>query len=217
MKKTFNKIAIVLTVVLFIQCSQNGKPDNFDYGSVNDEYVYTNSYFDCSLQLPKEWSIQSKEQRKEITDRGKDFVIGDNENLRSVVKASEINSANLLMAFEHELGTTVDFNPSISVIVENIKSFPGIKDGSDYLVQARRLMKQTQIEYDYLSENFKRKSINGEEFYLMEANLDLFGSKIKQVYCSTIKKGFSFNMIYSYATDEQKKVIEESINTLVFE
>jgi hypothetical protein len=148
---------------------------------------------------------------------GKDLVAGEDKNLESVIKASEINSANLLAVFQYELGSAVEYNPNIMIVAENVTNAPGIKNGSDYLFQSRRFLKQSQIQYDYLSEEFDNEMINGTEFYKMDAHMNYMGLEIKQVYYSTITSGFSFIVIVSYVNDDQKKVLLETINSMTFD
>lgn len=216
MKKTLNWIVTILIIVLFSNCASNGKPDNFDYGSVTDN-VYTNDFFKCKIKLPENWIIQSKEQTERLADMGKDLVAGEDKKLETVIKASEINTANLLAVFQYELGSAVEYNPNIMIVAENVTNAPGIKKGSDYLFQSRRLLNQSQFQYDYLSEDFEDEMINGTEFFKMDAHMNYMGLEIKQIYYSTIMSGFSFNVIVSYVNDDQKKVLLESINSMTFE
>lgn len=80
---------------------------------------------------------------------------GDNENLQAVINAADVNSVNLLFVFQHEVGTNVEFNPNFIVVAENLSHSPGIKNGRDYLVQAKKFLKQTQIQYAYIDENLQ--------------------------------------------------------------
>jgi len=216
MKIISNVVNATLLLILCANCTTNGKPENFDYGSVTDN-IYSNKYFNCTIKLPNDWIVQSKAQTERIADLGKDLVAGDDKKMKAVIKASDVNTANLLAVFQHEVGAAVEYNPSIMIVAENIKNAPGIKSGSDYLYQSRRLLKQSQFQYDYLSEDFKSESINGTEFYKMDAYLNYMGLEIKQIYYSTITMGFSFNMIISYVNDEQKNILFESINSMKFE
>jgi hypothetical protein len=46
--------------------------------------------------------------------------------------------------------------------------------------------------------------------------LNYMGLEIKQIYYSTVLKGFSFNVIVSYISDEQKEILLKSINSMSF-
>ncbi len=205
--------ALILLIIILSNSIANSQSDNFDYGRVENG-VYQNAYFGFTIQLPVDWVVQSREQTENLASTGKKLVAGDDENLKAVMKASEVNIANLLAVFQYELGSPVEYNPNVMIVAENIKNVPGIKKGSDYLFQARRLLQQGQFKYDYLSETFDNEKINGTEFYKMDAHLNYAGLEIKQMYYSTVLKGFSFNVIVSYVSDEQKKILLESLNSI---
>ncbi|MBD0830606.1 hypothetical protein [Aestuariibaculum sediminum] len=211
-------LGIALIFTILNSCGSKGKPDNFDYGHVND-YVYSNNFFKCSMKLPDNWNIQSEESTQQIMEMGKDIVAGDDDKMKAKITAAEVNVANLLAVFEHEIGTTLEgqYNPNIMLVAENISRAPLVKTGADYLYHSREFLKQSQFQYDYLSDEFKSENINGTEFYKMEAMMHYMGFDIKQMYYSTINKGFSFNVILSYTTEAQKQVLLKSLQSLLFE
>lgn len=211
--KIFTIIALVLILSLNINAGDN--PNAFDYGKVENN-KYSNSYFDFSLSVPEKWFVQSKEETDRLMNQGKDILAGDDKNLKAVLNASDINSAYLLTVFQFQVGSPVDFNPSFMVIAENLKSFPGIKNGSDYLFQTRRLLKQSQLVYNQLDAEFKPETIASKEFYTMNSTMNYMGVVIKQKYYSAIIKGFSFNIIVSYVTDEQKAILDAVLRSLKF-
>jgi len=213
--KTTSKLFKFLFIIILAASCNNKIPDNFDYGSVENG-IYENEYFDFKINLPEDWVVQSKEQIDNLKNSGKDIVAGDDEKMKAILKASEVNSANLLVAFQHELGAAVEYNPNIMIIAENVKNSPGIKNGSDYLIQAKKLLQQTQIKYDFISEDFEKEKISSVEFYKMETHMSYMGLEIKQTYYSTVLKGFSFNIIISYVSDDQKEVLLNTLNSLKF-
>ena len=215
MKKLNKVFTISIFLIFTISCSNNSKPKDFDYGKVeNDRYV--NSYFDLELNLPSHWIVQTKEQTENLSKRGKELIAGDNKNMKAVFKASEINTANLIAAFQYEVGSAVDYNPSFMLVAENLKGFPGIKTGSDYLFQTRKLMKQSQFQYDSIDDEFKKIIINNQEYYLMNTSVSYAGYTIRQEYYSTLKDGFCISAIISYNDDEQKSVLKKVINSMKF-
>ncbi len=138
--------AIALLFICLVSCNNTGKPVDFDYGHVENG-IYSNTYFDVSINLPQNWVVQSQEQTDKMVEQGSDLIAGEDENMKTVLKASEVNVANLLSAFQYEYGSAVDYNPSIVINSENIKNFPGIKNGADYLFQAKKLLEQGQFQY----------------------------------------------------------------------
>jgi hypothetical protein len=207
--------ALILFAIIASTCYSQSKPIDFDYGRIENS-KYLNSYFDFEITIPANWIIQNKEQMERIAEAGTDLVVGDNANLKAAVKASEINSANLLVVYQYERGAAVDYNPSFTLVAENIRDFPGIKTGSDYLFQARRLLEQSQVKYDYLDKEFSKEAIGGIEFYKMNAEIVYLGIGIKQIYYATILKGFSLIAIVTFTTDEQKADVMAAINSMKF-
>ncbi|MFZ4465299.1 MAG: hypothetical protein ACOYN5_15745 [Bacteroidales bacterium] len=210
-----NFLGFILLTLLLLCCNTQGVTQDFDYGQIENNKYY-NSFFNFEMIIPTGWIVQSKEQTENLTKKGADLVAGDDKNLKAVIKASEVNSANLLAIFKYEVGAAVDYNPSIMLISENLKNSPGIKTGSDYLFQVRKMLKQSQVQYDYFDENFKKKTINGQDLFLMNASLEYMGLQIKQVYYSTIINGFSLGIIISFVSKEQKKEIGKVINSMQF-
>lgn len=215
MKTKMSFIGLLILTVLTFSCNSNGKPKDFDYGKVEDS-KYLNSFFGFEIELPADWVVQTKEQTENIAKMGKKLVAGDDKNMKAVIKASEINSANLLAVFKYEVGAAVDYNPNFMLVAENLKNAPGIKTGSDYLFQSRKLLKQSQMQYEYIDEEFKKEVINNQEFYLMNCSINYMGLNIKQKYYSTIQNGFCLSAIISFIDDEQKNDLEKIINSMEF-
>lgn len=211
-------LALLVLPALFYCCntqSKQKKEKDFDYGRVENG-TYVNSYFNFTMKLPEGWVVQTKEQMEEMIARGKDIMTGNDSNLKAAVKASEVNTANLLAAFQYERGAAVDYNPNLAIVAENIKNFPGIKSGKEYLFQTRKIMEQSQLKYDHIDNIFEKEIIGKADFYKMNADIKYMGLNLKQVYYSTIVDGFSLIVIISYANDEQKQMLQNSIRTMEF-
>jgi hypothetical protein len=215
MKSKLNLIALLILTISLTACNQNEKPKNFDYGHTENG-KYLNSFFGLELDIPSGWVVQTREETENLTEMGKEFVAGDDENLKAVIDASKINSANLISVFQYEVGSAVDYNPNFMLVAENIKNSPGTKTGSDYLFQARKFLAQSKIEYSHIDDKFEKKMINGQEFYVMNCNIEYAGLSINQIYYSTIVDGFAMNVIVSYTTDEQKSDLDKMLNSMAF-
>jgi hypothetical protein len=129
-----NLLRFLLLTITAIGCKTQDKPIDFDYGHIENS-KYINSYFDFEITIPTDWIVQSKEQMDNLSKTGAELVAGDDSKLKAVVKASEINTANLLAVYQYERGSAVEYNPSFMLVAENIINAPGIKTGSDYLFQ----------------------------------------------------------------------------------
>jgi len=208
------KLWLLLVTAVYVSNAQTDEVA-FDYGKVENN-IYSNSFFNFEITLPSDWVVQSKEQTENLVEAGKKIVAGDDSNLKAVIKAAEINTAYLLTLFQYEIGSAVEYNPSLMLIAENVKLAPGIKTGGDYLFQTRKLMKQSQIQYNHIDEDFENVKINGQEFHRMNLDLNHIGLHIKQSYYSTIYNNFALSIIVSHVTDDQKEDLEKVLNSLDF-
>lgn len=193
-----------------------GIPESFDYGKVENN-VYRNKYFNCSMHIPKDWIVQDEETIKQLTKTASDRVAGEDEELKRAVEVGQINSANLLAVSKLDLATALEPNPNFMILAENVSRAPNITEGKDYLEQAKTLMGRTQMNYSYISDDFKTEVINGETFHRMDVVLNMNGNNIKQCYLATIRKKFAFVVVITYFTDEEKAFIDKHIQTLKFE
>lgn len=215
MKALLNFLGLLIFSALFASCNPSGKANSFDYGHIeNDKYL--NSFFGLELTIPDGWVVQSKEKTEEISDLGKDLIAGDDENLKAALDASEINTANLLAVFKHELGAVVDYNPGFILVAENLNNAPGIKIGSDYLFQSRKLLENSQMEFEHIDEEFSREVVSNRDFDTMNCTINYMGFMIHQKYYSTIQNGFSISVIISFSDEDQKQELEQIVNSLVF-
>lgn len=213
-KKDMRKIIYLIISVVTLSCTNQEKrlPDNFDFGEIKSG-SYKNDYFNMEILFNPDWVVQDKQQMNNLIEKGGDLLTGEDGNLKAVIKASRVNTAYLLSVFKHEVGSAVEYNPSFMVVAENIKNSPGIKNGSDYLFHAKKLLEQSQMSY-YFEKEFYKKTIGKSKFYIMEAKLDYMNQTIIQDYISTVTNGFSLSFIVSYTTKEQKNELYKIINKI---
>lgn len=204
-------IPFFIIVLLAMSCGEatTSMPKNFDYGSIK-ENVYSNDFFDLEITFPANWVVQDQEQVAQMTQYGKEVLSGDDAVLKTVIKASEINSANLLTIFKYEFGAPVDYNPNLVVVAENIQNASGIKRGKDYLFHSKKLLEQSQLEYTF-DKDIYTQGIGSKEFDMMETNLFYIGQDITQEYICTIVNGFSLVFIISYTTEEERRELQSII------
>ncbi|PKR80279.1 hypothetical protein CW751_10520 [Brumimicrobium salinarum] len=187
----------------------------FDYGKIENNQ-YQNDYFNFTIDIPEDWFVQNKAQIEALQKQGKQMMAGDDEELNTIFEISEINTANLLSVNKYELGAPVEFNPSFGIVVENISHAPGVKKGSDYLFQVKRLLKQSKMNYEHIDEKFKKTIISGHTFYLMKCEIQYLDVSITQVYYTTITKMFAFSFITTYTDKKQRKELMEIFDSISF-
>jgi len=184
----------------------------FDYGKIKDN-TYKNDFFDIEITFNTEWFVQSKEQERTIMKQGVDLI--KDEDLKPLIEASKVNTAQLITILKYEFGSAVDSNPSFMALAENVKNFPGIKRGKDYLFHSKKLLQKSLPDKCSFEKDFYEKSIGNMEFDVMEVKINHLNQTIIQEYFSTIKKGFCLSFIISYSNDEEKKELYSIIDKIV--
>ncbi len=200
-------------LLIALQTYAQEADETFDYGTVK-EGKYTNTFFALEVDIPQDWAVQSKEQMDRLHKMGSALVTGDDENLKALIKAADVNTAKLFMAYKYELGSAVEYNPSLSLTIENVKHAPGIKTGNEYLFQARRFLEKSQLKYTSIDEKFKKEVINGIDFYKMHAEITYMNVNISQIYYCTVLNGFSLIFVTSFNNKDDGKALKDLIHTV---
>ena len=206
-------VAWLVSSVLIIGCSDKKAVDFGTFEAGN----YTNTFFDLMLSIPDSWHVLDLESRMEIMKRGGEIVAGENKSLKAAIKAADLQSINLLTAYEHPPGAAVTTNPGIMLIAEKVMHAPGIKRGSDYHYHAKKLMKLSQMKVSYPKEIYE-KTIDGVTFDIMETEITIGpGVVIRQRQYATIMKGYALMMALTYQDESGLNQLENIVNTLTFE
>ena len=206
-------VAGLLCSVLMIACSDKKAVDFGTFEAGN----YTNTFIDLMLSIPESWHVLDLESRLEIMKRGGEIVAGENKSLKAAIKAADLQSINLLTAYEHPPGAAVTTNPGIMLIAEKVTHAPGIKRGSDYHYHAKKLMKFSRMKVSYPKEIYE-KTIDGVTFDIMETEINMGpGVVIRQRQYAAIVKGYALMMALTYQDDSGLNQLEKIVETLTFE
>lgn len=186
--------------------------EGFDFGHVRNN-TYTNTFFNIKMDVPNGWLVQDEKQKEELMKHGREASLSNDQKKNVAIKASEITTANLFTAFCREPGT-VAFNHSLIIIAENIGQYSMNITPEIYLENANKMLRSSQMEIIQIDNSFRKKELNGMEYYEMGLVNFVENMNVRQTYLITIDKGFVFGFIYSYTDDEQKKELEKAIYSL---
>ncbi|MEM8806985.1 MAG: hypothetical protein AAGF01_13245 [Cyanobacteria bacterium P01_G01_bin.38] len=176
---------------------------------------YSNEFFEFTMAFPDAWAIASEETTDGLQDTGADMLAGDDEALKSSIKAAEKNTYQLLMISEQPVGApTTEFNPNLVVMAEKVSHLPGIASGSEYLANVSNLLLQTDLPYTPDGEPYAVE-IGGREFHRADFTLSTAGIEIKQSYLATVDKGYALGFILS-GTDGTMGSLDEITNSITF-
>jgi hypothetical protein len=202
-------LLILVYVTLLAGCGKKAA-DEFDFGTVENS-VYRNKYFGFVITLPSDWNIQDEESRRQIMNTGAKALAGDEKN----PTVSELQTANLLTAFKHPLGSKVPVNSSIACVAERVSQEPSIKRGRDYLAYSRKVVEASRAAVSF-AKGISTETLGGREFDVMHVKMSLAGKTIQQEYYATIIKGYALVFVISYATEEDKATLKSVLDSLTW-
>ncbi len=209
-------LLILPTLFLLITASCSKKAvDEIEYGSVENN-IYKNDYFSMVIKLPEGWAVHDQESRQHIQDQGNKMVVGDDKNLKAIVRASELSTVYLFSTSKHPIGAPVTSNPTIQCIAERIRHMPGIQKGEDYLFHAKKFLEQGQMEISFPHE-ISTELIGGHSFGLLQTEIPMMGTTIRQKIYATVIKGYALLVTESFTTDDESSELDSILNTLTFE
>lgn len=203
---------LIVASAFIITCSEKKA---IDFGEFKAG-VYTNSFFKLALTIPDSWHVLDLESRMELMKQGGEIVAGDNQALKAALDAAELKSLNLLTAYEYPPGSAVSSNPGIMLIAEKIKHLPGIKRGSDYHFQSKKMLNLSHMQVSYPQEIYET-IIDRVSFDVMEAEITLGpGAVIRQRQYATIMNGYALLVALTYQDENSLGQLEEIVGTLTF-
>ena len=207
-------ICVVMAACLALGAGCGKKAaDEIDFGVVENS-VYRNDYLGFRIKLPAHWSMQDREAQKRIAQTGGNLLAGDDKNLKAMIKASELQSVQLLAVFKHPVGTPVPFNPSIACVADRISHMPGIKSGKDYHFHTRRVLEAGQIKVSFPKE-VSSENLGGKSFDVMHVEMSL-NVTVRQKYYAAIIRGYAFVCIASFTTPDDERELNAILGTSTF-
>lgn len=214
--KSITCITILSLFFFLVSCdlpnTQTGSPlpESFDYGKIKGN-EYRQKYLDIQFFFDTTWAVQSKADIERISKIGESVITGDDDELKAIMKAADVQVANLFAAFKYELGTPVDYNPSIMLIAENVKQSPGVKKGADYLFHTKKMLSRTNLDYKFEEATYQ-KTIGGKSFDVTKAYLTTAGITLTQEYFAFIKRDFCILFILSYMNETEKEELHSFLD-----
>lgn len=204
---------IIVTCLLLTGCDMKSSHE-LGYGEIVNG-TYTNAYFDMSIEVPANWTIQSQAAQAQLMDLGTNLISGDDDNLKNVLKEAQKQVVSLFTFFKYEPGTPVSFNPSIISVAERISHMPGIKRGSDYLFHIKKIFESGQLKYEFPGDIYT-KDISGILFDVMPLEINVGNVTVRQEYYVAKINDYVLSFILSYSSDLEINELNEIFGKLHF-
>jgi hypothetical protein len=132
-----------------------------------------------------------------------------------MLKASQLQTVNLLTVMKYPLGSPVTYNPGIICVAERVSHMPGIKRGKDYLFHTRKFLESGQMSVSFPRE-ISTEKLGDTEFDVLYVELSVAGIKVQQKYYTIIMKGYALGLIESYTNAEEESSLDNILHSITF-
>ena len=185
----------------------------FDFGKIVEGH-YQNDYFNFKINVPDGWSAQAAGESEWKVQQG--YFNEDTNQVDPDVKADirDVDDALLVVMLQNEV--LPDLIPSsITIFAEGLYYNNKVKNGKDYLTYSTQEIVEMG-NFTILTEDYQEMTIDGELFYMMDAELDVNGQKVYQSFISSTMKEFGLSAILTYSVDAQKLEMIEILKKMDF-
>ena len=209
------KVSTFITIVIIILVGCNNSKNAIDFGMYK-EGVYTNTYFNLKVTIPESWYVMDDETRIEHMKKTSKLLSGNDENLKAILNASDINNMMLIYSSEYPTGAPVTSNPSFIITAEKVKHMPGIVRGKDYHYHTKKMMESGAIKMTFPREIYTVQ-IDNISFDVLEVLTPIRNDIIKQKQYVAILNGYALSLGITYSNDADLQKLESIISAINFD
>lgn len=206
-------ISIIIILLSVISCSNDAKESALTVNSNGNNYE--NNFFGISVVKPEGWYAQSAKETILLQQKGASIIANDDKSMEALIEAAMKSSVPIFGFFEYPPGTPGKLNANILSVAENIKVYPGIKKGCDYIALVKDLLAKSKLKYEF-SEKCLSKNISGKEFGYIDASTDIGKQKVHQRYYANVSNGYAYSIVQTFYDDESRKKVISVLSTVRF-
>ena len=207
----------LLAIFLVCNCGNDGTQTTTEKSSAFATRAGDNTLhspqFGLTVQKPEGWFALDYDQLNNLMEAGGEIATSGKDDINVMVEASLKNTYNLFAISQYETGASLENNPNVVALAENISAVPGIKRGKDYFFHAKKLLVQTNQNYIF-EDGYKARLIDGIEFDQLDLTLEFAGISAKQSYYAAKYQNFMVVIIQSYKSNEDMEATSGIIDTI---
>ncbi len=207
-----SRYSMILLFLLMLNTSCQMKKMPFDFGEIVQQ-EYKNNYFKFKMDIPSDWDAQA-DGALEWRIKNNYFDPETNEVEEVDADVRDVEDALLLVLVE-QARDSFNLPGSVTIFAESLWYNEDVKSGEDYLKYSTEEIIQMG-NFTILSEAYQEINLGGENFYMMDAQLDVDGRIIYQSFLSTTKQKFGLSAILTYAHPSLKQKMLEIMKTIKF-
>lgn len=177
-------------------------------GVITDS-VYHNSYFGLRITIPRGWTVQGDDFKKELMKDGKSAIVPKNEQEKAEMEAIAERSAVLLTISKLPMGSD-QVNASFIAMAEAVAPSVTVLI---YIKQLKGFLQQAQVPVKFVDDN-QVETINGVQFYTLTVVVNPDENPVQQKYYVLIKKGYALGLITSIISDSDTAAMDSILRSV---
>ncbi|MCK4541702.1 MAG: hypothetical protein KAU17_05650 [Spirochaetales bacterium] len=205
-------LILQLLLLILFSCVSTSKA-TIEFGNF-ESGVYRNNFFNLTVKIPDSWYVVDDKSRIELMKEGIKLIAGDNDSLKAVFNAADLENLNLLTASEYPTGAPVSFNPSFIIMAEKVEHLPGIVKGKDYHFHTKKLIESSAVSVSYSNEIYEVQLCRGHTFDVMELEINIGKIKILQKQYAAIINGYALLFGLTYSNEMELGKLNNIIQTI---
>ncbi len=166
--------------------------------------LYINDYFQFSMKIPEGWTVLDKYISNKLMEWGAGQA--------GITPSHDFGS--LLMVIEKPLGTKIDFNSSIIITWDDLRSNPDVKNGSHCLEELKTSLLNDPSTT--IVEDIHPQYIDSREFGVLATAVKIKDETINQIYHTIMINGYAICFLISYKNPDQKQKLMNMIQSINF-
>ncbi len=181
---------------------------------VIDGNLYTNELFKFTVMFPDDWHTANREQLLNINQLGADLIKESGGN-NSAIDLAMTQIIPLFFVSQHPLDYIGGTNANMNALAQNLGISKSLINGpKHYLKLVPQSMKAQGL--DYAMGEIAELKIGGLDFGKVDAVLTFQGAEITQTMYVTLVDDYAITFTLTYFSDEERKQLEDIINTFSF-
>ena len=220
-KKVISCLLILLLAFSFAGCSTTStkevaKDKVISLGK-NQGNVYTNDFFNMTINIPEKWVVATDEEKNALINKGAEIVAGDDKSKAKQIDLAKLRTVYLLVISAKGMQVQAVDNPNFMVIAEKLSFFQGVKNGSGYLGEVKKQLKTLSSTLPYnLDKEVYTEKVGGKDFSVLEATIKSGNVKLTQKYYACVLNGYALSFITTSYEDAGAKSLDGVLKSVTF-
>ncbi|MGL4343703.1 MAG: hypothetical protein ACRCTE_00755 [Cellulosilyticaceae bacterium] len=211
MKSMKKVVLVLLSILLMSSFAGCGSSKTLDRGTLTD-HVYTNDYFGLEITYPEAWTMSTNEEIDQMIEQSNQMLGEMSPNSKAGLKLAELKTVYFSIGGNNDPMNIANFMS----LAEKLSALQGISTSTDYLNFTKKSLETVaaQMPYKFPKEVYT-ETVAGQEFGVLEAQLDNGSAVLTQKYYCRIIDGYALCFIATSMDDANAALNQGILDSIV--